>query len=231
MLKAFFVLVVGILSCATLSIAQPKIHVEEGTTLDFGSSYTGSKVDKILTIKNLGKDTLRITEVKAQCGCTAAMMKEADKLIPPSGSGKVSISFDTRSYGGQKVTKQVFISSNDTTNPRLTVSFNVNVINILDIQPKLISFNDSKMESTYTKSVTITNPGTEGVKILSLKTSFDQIKIDLMKKDLRPGESTQLQITFRPTKSGTLQGNVEIETDSKIQTTFQVPVYTWVTRK
>jgi hypothetical protein len=231
MLKAISAFVLALFVVSSIALAQPKIHLDEGTTLDFGNSYTGSKVDKILTIRNLGNDTLRIGEVKAQCGCTAAMMKDEDKIIPPSGTGKLSISFDTHNYGGQKVTKQVFITSNDTTNARLTLAFNVNVINVLEIAPKFISFNDCKLESTYTKSVTITNPGKESVKILSMNTVFDQIKVDLMKKELRPGESTQLQVTFHPTKSGTLQGNIDMETDSKVQAKFQVPVYTWVTRK
>jgi len=158
-------------------------------------------------------------------------MKEEDKTIPPDGKSKVSISFDTHNYGGQKVTKQVYISSDDATNAKLTVSFNLNVLNVLDIAPKFISFNDSKMESTYTKSVTITNPGNERVKILNTNSVLDQIKVDLMKKDLRPGESTQLQVTFHPTKSGTLKGTIDLQTDSKIQPKFSVDVYTWVTRK
>ncbi len=231
MLKLIFAIIIALFAFSSVLFPQAKIHVDEGTTLDFGSSYTGSKVDRVLTIRNIGKDTLRIGEVKAQCGCTAAMMKDEQKMIPPSGTGQLSISFDTRNYGGQKVTKQVFISSNDTTNARLTLAFNVNVMNVLEVAPKFLSFNDSKLESTYTKSVTITNPGKESVKILSLVTVFDQIKVDLMKKELRPGESTQLQVTFHPTKSGTLQGNIDIETDSKIQAKFQVAVYTWVTRK
>jgi uncharacterized membrane protein len=231
MFKGIFSTIFVTLTLSSIAMAQPKISVEEGTTLDFGSAYTGSKVEKILTIRNLGNQPLHITEVKAQCGCTATIMKEEDKTIPPDGKGKVSITFDTHNYGGQKVTKQVFISSNDSSNARLAVSFNVNVLNVLDIAPKFVSFNDSKMESTYTKSVTITNPGKESVKILNTNSVFDQIRIDLMKKDLRPGESTQLQVTFHPTKSGTLQGTIDLETDSKIQPKFSVPVYTWVTRK
>lgn len=227
---SLFIISLLALSLST-ALAQPKIKVEEGTTLDFGDVYTGLKAEKVLTIRNIGKDTLRISEVKAQCGCTAAMMKDEDKMIPPSGSGKLSISFNTQNYGGQKVTKQVYITSNDTSNARVTVSFNVNVVSALDLNPKFFSFDNAKLDTTITKTITITNPSKEAVKIISINTTFDQIKLDLMKKQLMPGESTQLQATFHPTKSGTTQGDIDILTDNKMQSKFQVKFYTWVNRK
>jgi hypothetical protein len=218
--------------CSTVSLlAQPKIKVEEGTSLDFGDVYTGLKADKILTIKNMGNDTLRITDVHAQCGCTAAMMKDEDKKLAPGQSGKLSISFDTHNYPGLKVTKQVYISSNDTSNAKLTISFNVNVMNILDVKPNIISFNESKMESTYTKTVTISNPGKESIKILSVGTAFDQVKVEMGKMQLMPGESTQLQAVFHPKGSGTFQGDIDIMTDNKALPKLTVKLYAWVTRK
>lgn len=223
--------------CAALAVtfstllAQPKIHVEEGTTLDFGDVYSGLKADKIITVKNLGNDTLRISDVHAQCGCTAAMMKEENKKIAPGGEGKLSISFDTHNYPGQRVTKQVYVSSNDTSNARLTISFSVNVVNVIDINPRIISFNESKMDSTYTKTITVTNPSKEAVKILSINTSMEPLKVDIIKKQLMPGESTQVQAVLHPTKSGTFQGDIDILTDNKVNPKVQVKVYAWVTRQ
>lgn len=225
-----FLLVAVVLSLSDV-MAQPKIHVEEGTTLDFGDVYSGLKADKILTIKNLGYDTLRISEVRAQCGCTAAMMKKEEMKLAPGTSGKLSISFDTHNYPGQRVTKQVYISSNDTSNARLTISFNVNVMNVIDINPKIVSFNDSKQDSTYTKTITITNPSKDAVKILSVTTALEPLKVDIIKKQLMPGESTQLQAVLHPTKSGTFQGDIDIFTDNKVLPKVQVKVYAWVTRK
>src|SRR5881409_3051437 len=95
-----------VLLSITGMIAQPKIQAEGGTTLELGDVFNGTKAEHLVTIKNVGTDTLKILEVKAQCGCTAAMMT-ATKLAP-SASGKLSISFDTHNYNG-KVTKQVYV--------------------------------------------------------------------------------------------------------------------------
>jgi hypothetical protein len=211
------------------AFSQPKIQASGGTTYDFGDAFTGTKVDRVLSVRNVGNDTLKITDVKAGCGCTAVLM--TTKNIPPGDSGKLSITFDTHNYGGSKATKQVYVSSNDTTQPKLTITFSVNVVNILALEPKFFSFSDAKVDSTYTKTITITNPSKDAIRIISVNTNDTELKVDIMKKQLMPGEQTQLQVVFRPTKSGTPQPKIEIVTDNKIQPKFEVPVYAWVNRK
>src|SRR5262245_58884025 len=88
-------------------IAQPKIQVVGGTTLDLGDAFTGQKVEHVINVKNVGNDTLLISDVHAQCGCTATMMSDADKKLAPNTVGKVSFTFDTHNYGGNRPTKQV----------------------------------------------------------------------------------------------------------------------------
>jgi hypothetical protein len=219
--------------CSLLSIvtafAQPKLEVTGGTTYDFGDAYSGTKVERVMTIHNAGSDTLRLSDVHAACGCTAAMM--ATQQIAPGDSGKLSITFNTQGYGGSKPTKQVYLTSNDPVVPKTTISFTVNVIDALVADPKFFSFDNSKMDTTYTKTITIANPSKEPIKILSVKFPLDQFKIDMMKTQLMPGEKTQLQVVYHPIKAGTYQDNIEIMTDNKAQPKFLVRVYAWVNRK
>lgn len=209
--------------------AQPKIDVRGGTSHDFGDAYSGTKVERVMTIHNAGTDTLKLEPPKAACGCTAAMI--TNMQIAPGDSGKLSITFNTQGYGGTKPTKQVYLTSNDPTTPKTTINFSVNVLDALTADPKFFSFDNSKLDSTYTKTITITNPSKEPVKILSVKFPLDQFKIDMMKTQLMPGEKTQLQAVYHPTKAGTYQDNIEILTDNKAQPKFLVRVYAWVNRK
>lgn len=225
-----------IVFCAIFAVntlpAQPKIDIVGGSTLDFGDTYTGQKLEKVVTVKNVGKDTLRITDVKAQCGCTAAMMSDQDKNLAPKSVGKLSISFDTHNYGGSKVSKQVYISSNDTSNPKLTITFSANVVNVLDTDPKILSFDNMKLDSTYTRTITVTNPSMKNrVKILSVDPKQPMMKISLMKNELMPGEKTQLQAEFHPTKTGTFQGLIELVTDHTVQPKYSISFYAWVNKK
>ncbi len=228
MIKSSVIPFIIIVFSAVISFAQPKIEVTGGTARDFGDAYHGTKVEQVVSVRNVGTDTLKISDVKAACGCTAAMM--TTQSIAPGDSGKLSITFNTQGYNG-KATKQVYLTSNDTSQTKTTINFSINVLNILNMEPKFFSFDNSKIDSTYTKTITISNPSKEPIKILSVNSTLDQLKVELMKKQLMPGEQTQLQATYHPITSGTFQKEIEIVTDNKVQPKFQVRVIAWVNRK
>ncbi len=223
-------ILIGFLIIVSINLySQPKIEVIPGTNLDFGDMYRGQKLEKIVTIKNVGTDTLRITSVKAQCGCTATLMSE--KNLAPNDYGQLSIIFDSQNYNG-KVSKQVYITSNDTTEPKITIQFTTNVIEILKIEPPTLLFDGAKVDSVYIKTITITNPSKDrAINILSTETKFDNLKITLMKNTLMPGEQTQLQGVFKAVKPGTSQGLITLTIDHPLQKKFEIKVISWVNRK
>ncbi len=214
---------------AAAALAQPKIDVVSGTSIDMGSVYAGEVVQKIAVIRNIGTDTLVISDVKAQCGCTATLM--SDKVLAPNDTGKLSISFNTAGRSGHQ-SKQVYVTSNDPQNPKLTISFSAEVMSVLDIVPKVLAFDKSRVDSVYTRTLTITNPSqTEAVTILDVKSDLPAIKTTLMKNKLMPGEQTQMQVTISPTKSGTMNGKIEMTTDHKRQQKFDIGVFAFVSKK
>jgi hypothetical protein len=193
--------------------------------------FHGKKAEKIVMVKNIGTDTLRITEVRTQCGCTAAMMSENDKRLGPNQVGQLSIAFDTHNYTGQ-VSKQVYISSNDTGNPKVTITFQTNVLDVLLFDPKTIAFNDMKVDSTATRMITVTNPSSKiPLKILSVDSKNPLLKVSFMKNELMPGEKTQMQAVFTPEKSGQFQGAIEITTDHPTDPKTTISFFAWVNRK
>lgn len=88
------------------------------TTYDFGTVTQGTAVKHIFKFKNVGTDTLKITQVRSSCGCTAA---ESSKIIPPQKDGQIEVHFNTDSQMG-KVSKTVYIFSNDVEAPQRSVS-------------------------------------------------------------------------------------------------------------
>jgi len=231
MKTTFSIIVLAFMAFFSAAMAQPKIEVVGGTQLDMGDVFQGHKAEKVLTIKNVGKDTLKISDVHAQCGCTAAMMSDADKHLAPGQTGKLSISFNTASYNGT-VSKQVYVTSNDTGNSRLTVTFKTNVLNVLTFEPRMVSFDNMKLDSTYTKTITVTNPSSKAsVKLVSIDTKSPLLTMTLMKNDLMPGESTQMQCVYKASKTGTFQGVAEITTDNQVQQKVNLNYYAWINRK
>lgn len=99
------------------SLKGPKMEFAE-TSYDFGTASQATQVKHIFKFKNVGTDTLKITELKTSCGCTAA---ESSKIIAPQEDGQIEVTYRTGSNVG-KVLKTVYVVSNDVEVPRRSVS-------------------------------------------------------------------------------------------------------------
>jgi len=88
---------------------------------NFGKVKQGKIVNHVFIFKNEGDKTLNIGKVNTSCGCTAVLVSE--KKIPPGKEGKIKVTLNTSGYGG-KLTKYIYVRSNDPAHPRkrLTVS-------------------------------------------------------------------------------------------------------------
>ncbi len=211
------------------AVAQPRIKTIPGTTLELGDYIQGQKAEKVVQIQNAGTDTLRIGEVRATCGCTATLMSK--KNLGPGEIGDLSITFDTHAYTG-RATKQVYVGSNDSTQPKTTITFSANVTPVLTMNPQYFAFEKATLDTTMVRTVTITNGLLKDkVKITSVHTESDMIKLTLMKNELMPGEQTQLQAEFHPTKTGSQQGDIELTTSHPNLPTVKIHYYSWVTKK
>jgi hypothetical protein len=111
--------------CCNFALAQdstkaakgPKIQFAE-TSYDFGKAMQNTAVKHLFKFKNVGADTLKITQVKTSCGCTAA---ESSKIIAPQKDGQIQVTFNTGANLG-KVSKTVYVFSNDVEAPQRSVS-------------------------------------------------------------------------------------------------------------
>lgn len=95
----------------------PKIQFAE-TSYDFGTAAQNTAVKHLFKFKNVGTDTLKITQVKTSCGCTAA---ESSKIIAPQKDGQIEVTYNTGANMG-KVSKTVYVFSNDVEAPQRSVS-------------------------------------------------------------------------------------------------------------
>jgi hypothetical protein len=102
---------------STKVVKGPKIQFVE-TSYDFGTAAQNTAVKHLFKFKNVGTDTLKITQVKTSCGCTAA---ESSKIIAPQKDGQIEVTYNTGTNVG-KVSKTVYVFSNDAESPQRSVS-------------------------------------------------------------------------------------------------------------
>lgn len=123
---AGFILILAFLLCSVNILPAekgPRIKFKR-ESWDFGNVKEGEVLNYAFTFKNEGDETLTIRSVRTSCGCTAALA--SDEKIPPNKEGKIKITFNTRGYTG-KVTKYVFIESNDSNQPQKQLALSAQI--------------------------------------------------------------------------------------------------------
>ena len=117
-------LVLFVLLPICLVFSQPKavIHPME---YDFGEIIEDSVVTKNFVITNKGSELLKITDIKASCGCTAVVAGKNE--LKPGDSTDIKVSFNSEGKSG-KQTKTVTVKTNDPVNTVIRLAFTGNVV-------------------------------------------------------------------------------------------------------
>jgi len=231
LMKIIIQISISILLFAMSLTAQPIISILPSRVLDLGDLYSGQKVHQIVTIKNIGTDTLRIKEIKPTCGCTAALLKDEKRNLGPSESVKLIVDFNSKGLTGT-VTKSVNIFSNDKENPQTTVLITSFIAERLKIVPPWIYFYVSKLDTVYNGTVMLSNKSKiHPLKILSVNSKSENLKIELVKENILPGEDVKLKVKFYPLKPENSQDLIEVTTDDSLQSKYEIKVLSFFQNK
>ncbi len=100
------------------SSQPPTISISE-EEWDFGRIKEDESPVHIFTIKNIGREELIISRVRASCGCTATMLSSDN--IRPGKSAELKVTFNPVGYNGL-VKKDIYIESNDPQLPKTKIT-------------------------------------------------------------------------------------------------------------
>lgn len=121
----FLILAAGAL--AACSRGEPQIAVAPAQ-LDFGDVPNGEIATHDVLVRNDGNSALVVEGISTSCGCTSATL--APMRLAPGESGTLHIEIDTGAHGPDltgPLVRQVFVNSNDPSQPEVTVELAVNV--------------------------------------------------------------------------------------------------------
>lgn len=85
---------------------------------DFGKIPQGKPVTHVFAIENTGKDSLKIENVQASCGCTTPEW-DRNKIYAPGEKGKITVGYNAASEG--PFTKSITISYNGSQNRQVFI--------------------------------------------------------------------------------------------------------------
>jgi hypothetical protein len=205
-------------SIAFSQLMQPKLVLQQ-SSFDFGDIKQGETVSHTFVLSNSGGDLLKITDVKASCGCTAAAPEKNE--LAPGESTNLVVKFNSTGRQG-KQTKTVRIFSNDPQNSEMLLTITGNVV--LDKEsgslPKIFfpetqhDFGQVKEGDKVDYTFKFVNNGSSNLIIKDVKTSCGCTAALLSADNLNPGQEGTIRVELNTAnRSGKMSRTVTIQSN------------------
>lgn len=202
MLKYFLTVFVVCSISIMPQMLGPKVGVQQ-LDHDFGDINEGDIVKHTYVISNNGGDLLKILDVRASCGCTAAKPDKSE--LKPGESTNLLVSFNSKGRKGPQ-SKNVTVVTNDPETPNILLTFKCNIIIKKTVENKVGAIiylpetqhdfgkiaEGNKVEYTFK----FENKGTESLVIKDVKTSCGCTAAIVSNSTVKPGEVGSIKVDF-----------------------------------
>jgi len=176
---------------------------------DFGTiEEAGGIAEFTFKFVNSGADSIKLTSVRASCGCTTPFW-EKDALMP-GDTGKIEVAYNplnrpgkfnktvTIRTSGEPETKLLRISGYVEPKPKSIEDEFHTEIGGIRLKSKFINFGNITTEKPVTKTLEIYNQSKDSITILDRFVSADFIKVTKLPVTIPPNKSVELEITYLP---------------------------------
>jgi hypothetical protein len=239
MIRYLFILMICFTFMACAQVIGPKASAQQ-MEYDFGTIEQGKIVTHNFALINTGGDTLKITDVHASCGCTAAK-PDKNELMPGES---INIKVDFNSVGKMgKQEKYVYVKTNDPNNHELKFKFTGNVIDSNDVKEKLsapmLSFTETQHDFGKVKEGQVVdytfkfkNTGKRVLEVKNVSTSCGCTVALISSKILKPGEEGTLRVELdTKDREGKMNRNVTIQSNDPKEPTKALLIFADVIRE
>lgn len=231
MIKRILVLAFFLSSLTLAQLFQPRLLVQPALH-DFGNIKQGELVSHTFIVTNGGSDLLKITNVTATCGCTAAK-PEKNELIPGE-STNINVTFNSAGRQG-KQNKTVKIFTNDPENPEVSLTITGNVIltdNISEDRP-VIHFQETQHDfgkvnegNIVEYTFVFSNAGGSTLNIKDVRTSCGCTAALVSKDNLEPGEEGTIVVELdTKNRLGKMSRTITVLTNDPVDPNKVLTVY------
>ncbi len=171
------------------SAPGPRLTVEPAE-VNLGQVYWGDTVRGQVMLRNTGTEPLQIARIESTCGCTAATLRDQDKLIAPGASVPLGVSMHPKNEQTPLV-KYLKVYSNDSSHPMTQIKVSSDVLVGVAVDPSFVLFKDLDVGETRSMTVTVSSRDGEEITIQDVTFSHGIYKAEFD----RTARGTQHQIT------------------------------------
>lgn len=181
---------------------QPAIKFDR-TSHNFGDVVETTYPKTTFTFYNTGNENLRLTDVKAGCGCTSPAWPRGD--IAPGDSGKIDVVFNTNGYANRDFAKSVSVVSNAVNEPHVILYISGHVVPKnaappqypFELSANYLDFSVIQQGKTASKTIVLKNKGDSIVKITRFGINCPVcLNIQANKLTIYPKDSAIITFTY-----------------------------------
>jgi len=222
----YLLYVTALMSIASSAVfAQPKIQIVGGETHDWGKvKAKDSPLKAIVKLKNVGNELLKITDVHPGCGCTKTAELDKKDLKPGEiASTEISLNFGAASG---PLTKSVAITSNDPSNPSITLLLKADIIRDINLIPtSFFTFSDMVVGKQATATLFLQNNSSEDITITGAS-ALNGVSLNVKKGTiLKKGSKLEVIASIIPKVKGYYSTSCRIETSHPDYLAMEIPAY------
>ncbi len=238
MIKKVLVFYLVIVSFSFAQLIAPKASMKQ-TEYDFKDIQEGKIVNHNFTITNTGGDLLKITSVRASCGCTAANPDKSE--LNPGESTDIKVTFNSSGRSGMQ-TKFVYVNTNDPANNEIRLKFTGNVVSsesstITSNLPKIYfpetqyDFGTVREGAVVSHTFEFVNKGKATLDISDIKTSCGCTAALVSNKQIAPGKSGTIKIDLdTKNRQGKMSRTITISSNDPEVPNTVITIYADVNR-
>lgn len=157
---------------------------------------------------NSGTDSIKLTSVRASCGCTTPFWEK--NALMPGDTGKIEVAYNplnrpgkfaktiTVRTSGEPETKLLRISGYVKPKPKSIEDEYNTELGGIRLKSKFINFGNITTEKPVSKAIEIYNQSKDTITILDRFVSADFIKVTKLPAVIPPNKSIEIEITYLP---------------------------------
>ncbi|MCZ7558413.1 MAG: DUF1573 domain-containing protein [Bacteroidia bacterium] len=210
-------------SCEAQKPAGDVLDIEGGSTKHFGTVTHKDRLEHNFVLRNKGADTIRITDVKAACGCTAVMV--SGSTVAPGGSATVSVQFTPPRTTNGHVSKSVSVYAEGAGRPVYVLRIEADVLSAFEAEPALVDVGSSAIGKAVTATFRLKNRSDQTQSIMAVQSALaieyrgldgdgppevrplDGVTIEPKEFELAAGASRDITVRFTPSFGGKVMGS------------------------
>jgi len=223
-MKKSLIIALFVFSMITIANSQPKLEIVGGDVYDWGEiTMNDNPLHTKVVLKNAGKDTLFISNVKPTCGCTTAPLSK--NLLAPGETAEMNVTLRV-SDNLESVTKTVHIYTNDPQNEKSTLFLKAKLKKPIKILPNnYFRFTDMTVGNEANAVVQLINNTDKKLILGEVTIEPNDLIIDIPTTTLEPNEAVTVTAKVTPAKEGYFSCQVIIKTNNEDMPELKIQGY------